>query len=96
LRYVAQVLYHDLVPTISTTDAAQLIDPPVTRHTVEREIRRGNLTAEKTAGQWIINDAEARRWAASFVKHREQRTRTLQPEQAPPGPDELPAGGPPR
>jgi hypothetical protein len=54
----------------------------VTRFTVEREIRRGNLTAEKVSGRWLIAEAEAERWAAGFVPYREQRERGLdvQPE----------------
>jgi hypothetical protein len=64
---------------LSTADTGRLTSPPVTRHTVEREIDRGNLQAEKTAGQWIIAEDEAKRWAASFVKYREQRARRRSP-----------------
>jgi len=37
-----------------------------TRHTVEREIGRGNLKAEMVGGRWVIDPAEAERWAAQF------------------------------
>lgn len=37
-----------------------------TRHTVEREIGRGNLKAEKVGRRWIIESGEAQRWAAQF------------------------------
>jgi hypothetical protein len=37
-----------------------------TRHTVEREIGRGNLKAEKVGGRWVIDPAEAERWAVQF------------------------------
>jgi len=37
-----------------------------TRHTVEREIRRGNLHAEKIGRTWVIEAAEAESWAAQF------------------------------
>ena len=37
-----------------------------TRHTVEREIKRGNLKGEKLGGVWVIEDTEAERWAAQF------------------------------
>lgn len=37
-----------------------------TRHTVEREIARGNLAAEKIGRTWVIEQAEADRWAAQF------------------------------
>ena len=47
--------------------------PTTTRFTVEREIRRGNLKAEKAGGRWLIEPAEAERWAKSFVPHAWQR-----------------------
>lgn len=37
-----------------------------TRHTVEREIKRGNLTAEMIGGRWLIESSEAQRWAVQF------------------------------
>lgn len=37
-----------------------------TRHTVEREIRRGNLQAEKIGRTWVIEQAEAERWLTQF------------------------------
>lgn len=54
---------------LTTTEAAALTDPPTTRFTVEREIGRGNLEAVKAGGRWIIDEDEARRWAAQFRKH---------------------------
>jgi hypothetical protein len=38
----------------------------ITRHTVEREIGRGNLKAEMVGGRWVIDPAEAERWSAAF------------------------------
>lgn len=76
LPHAAQLVTMIGMPrTISTTDAAKLTTPPTTRHTVKREIERGNLEAEKTAGQWIISEDEALRWAKTFKHHREQRDR---------------------
>jgi excisionase family DNA binding protein len=49
---------------LSTTEVAAKAD--TTRHTVEREIARGNLQAEKVGRTWVINPAEAERWAAQF------------------------------
>ena len=49
---------------LSTTEAAKLAR--TTRHTVEREIHRGNLRAEKAGRVWAIADDEAERWAAQF------------------------------
>jgi len=40
------------------------------RHTVEREIRRGNLSAQRVGRHWAINPWEARRWAAQFRPYR--------------------------
>jgi predicted GIY-YIG superfamily endonuclease len=54
---------------ISTTQAAALTVPPTTRFTVEREIKRHNLVAEKHGGTWVIEATEARRWAAQFKLH---------------------------
>ena len=36
------------------------------RHTVEREIGRGNLAAQKVGQTWAIEPAEAQRWAEQF------------------------------
>jgi excisionase family DNA binding protein len=47
----------------------------VSRHTVEREIGRGNLTAEKVGNRWAIAEAEAGRWAAQYRPYAEQRNR---------------------
>lgn len=49
---------------LSTTDLAAKVN--TTRQTVEREIERGNLTAEKVGRTWVIQQAEADRWAAQF------------------------------
>lgn len=40
-----------------------------TRWTVEREIHRGNLHAERAGRQWVIEPGEAERWAAQFKPH---------------------------
>jgi excisionase family DNA binding protein len=58
---------------LTTSEVAALAEPPVTRFTVEREIRRGNLTAEKAGGRWLIERDEAERWAQSFIAYRAQR-----------------------
>lgn len=63
--------------SLTATEVAAMPDDPVTRFTVEREIRRGNLAAEKAGGRWMIDQAEAERWAASYVPYREQRERYL-------------------
>ena len=49
---------------LNTTQAAALA--ATTPHTVKREIQRGNLQAEKVGGVWVIDPAEAQRWAAQF------------------------------
>jgi excisionase family DNA binding protein len=49
---------------LSTTQVAQLAG--TTRFTVEREIGRGNLAAEKVGRTWVIDPDEAKRWAAGF------------------------------
>jgi excisionase family DNA binding protein len=60
---------------LSTAQAAELAS--TTRYTVEREIRRGNLAAEKIGRTWVIEPAEAKRWAAQFKPyaglHRDRR-----------------------
>ena len=71
---------------LSTSEAAALTDPPTTRFTVEREIRRGNLEAEKVSGRWVIAEAEAKRWAASYVPFREQQERHNAPAAGTPAP----------
>jgi excisionase family DNA binding protein len=62
---------------LSTSEAAALAG--TTRFTVEREIRRGNLEAEKVSGRWLITEDEARRWAAGYEPFREQRQRHRAP-----------------
>lgn len=37
-----------------------------TRYTVEREIKRGHLQAQRLGRQWAINEADADQWAAQF------------------------------
>jgi excisionase family DNA binding protein len=49
---------------LTTTEVAAKAG--TTRYTVEREIRRGNLKAEKVGRQWAIQVDEADRWAAQF------------------------------
>jgi excisionase family DNA binding protein len=49
---------------LSTTKVAEMAD--TTRYTVEREIERGNLAAEKVGRTWVIQQDEADRWAAQF------------------------------
>ena len=65
---------------LSTSEAAALAG--TSRFTVEREIRRGNLEAEKVSGRWLIAEAEAKRWAASYVPFREQHERHETPPNA--------------
>jgi len=60
---------------LTTADTAKLTDPPTTRYTVEREIHRGNLKAEKAGRQWIIDPEEAERWAAQFKPYAGLRKR---------------------
>ena len=56
-----------MILVLSTTQATSLAS--TTRHTVEQEIKRGNLTAKKAGHTWVIDDAEAERWAAQFRPH---------------------------
>ena len=49
------------------------------RYTVEREIRRGNLTAQKAGRWWVIEEAEADRWAAQFKPYATQRNHPQHP-----------------
>jgi predicted site-specific integrase-resolvase len=58
---------------LTTTQLAE--KAKISRYTVEREIRRGNLKAEKLSGRWIVADDEAERWAAQFKTYAEQRDR---------------------
>lgn len=51
---------------MTTPEVATLANPPTTRHTVEREIRRGNIRATRFSRQWLIDLAEAERWASHF------------------------------
>lgn len=49
---------------LTTTEVAKLAG--TTRHTVEREIRRGRLTAGRVGRQYAIEPDEAQRWAAQY------------------------------
>lgn len=49
---------------LSTTAVAAMAK--TTRHTVEREICRGNLNAEKIGRTWVIENTDAEHWAAQF------------------------------
>ena len=64
-----------------TTDVAAMAS--TSRHTVEREIGRGNLAAVKKHGRWLIEDAEAERWAAGYQPYAAQRQRGRQARQHP-------------
>ena len=55
--------------SMTTTETGALAEPPVSRFTVEREISRGHLTAEKVGGRWLIDEDEARRWASAFRRY---------------------------
>ena len=52
---------------LTTTQAAALAG--TTRFTVEREIKRGHLAAQRTGRIWSIDPAEAKRWAAAFTPY---------------------------
>jgi predicted GIY-YIG superfamily endonuclease len=58
---------------LTTTEVGAKVG--ASRYTVEREIHRGNLTAEQFSGRWVIAVAEADRWAATFRRYAEQRDR---------------------
>ena len=49
---------------LSTADVAAMAN--TSQDTVEREIDRGNLAADKVGRTWVIEAAEAERWAAQF------------------------------
>ena len=49
---------------LTTTEVAAKVG--TTRYTVEREIRRGNLKAERLGRQWAVAEDEAERWGAQF------------------------------
>lgn len=53
-----------LFDVLTTTEVAYMAD--VSRHTVGREIRHGNLKAERIGRQWSIDLAEAERWRVQF------------------------------
>lgn len=71
-----QARYRDRMSRpLTTTEVAALTDPPTTRFTVEREIGRGNLAAQKVGGRWLTEAGEAQRWAAAYQPFAEQRQR---------------------
>ncbi|MGH3229172.1 MAG: hypothetical protein ACRDOA_11425 [Streptosporangiaceae bacterium] len=49
---------------LSTAHVAAMAQ--TSQDTVEREIERGNLAADKVGRTWVIEAAEAERWAAQF------------------------------
>ena len=53
---------------LTTTQVAALAG--TTRHTVEREIKRGNLAAERIGRQWAVLEHDAERWADAFTPYR--------------------------
>lgn len=67
-----QLAYDDWV--LNTAQAATLAG--TTLHTVKREIRRGNLRAEKVGNVWVIDPAEAQRWAGQFKPYAGLRKRS--------------------
>lgn len=67
---------------LSTAQVAALTSPPTTRHTVEREIHRGHLQAEKIGRTWVVDPAEAQRWAAQFRPYAGLRTDGGRPDAA--------------
>jgi excisionase family DNA binding protein len=75
LLSAAQACYLDRVLTTNQVAAKA----GVSRHTVDREIGRGNLAAEKVGTQWVITEAEADRWAAKYRPYAEQRDRPRTP-----------------
>ena len=58
---------------LTTTQVAALAG--TTRHTVEREIKRGNLAADRIGRQWAVGEHEAARWAQAFIPYAAQRAR---------------------
>lgn len=56
---VLAIVEQPMILVLSTTLVS------TTRHTVEQEIKRGNLTGHA----WVIDDAEAECWAAQFRPH---------------------------
>ena len=73
-----QACYLDRV--LTTTQVAA--NAGVSRHTVEREIARGNLAAQKVGTQWVIEETEADRWRAQYRPYAEQRDRPHAPPAA--------------
>lgn len=72
---VQAVIVAPMPRQLTTSEVAAMATPPTTRFTVEREIRRGRLHAEKAGGRWMIDQDEALHWATTFIPYREQRSR---------------------
>lgn len=72
---MAQPCYLDHV--LTTTEVAAKAN--TSRYTVDREIHRGHLAAEKVGNRWAIGEAEAARWAAEYRPYAEQRDRDRTP-----------------
>jgi hypothetical protein len=64
---VLAIVEQPMILVLSTTQATS--PASTTRHTVEQEIKRGNLTAKKAGHTWVIDDAGAKRRAAQFRPH---------------------------
>jgi hypothetical protein len=62
-------------PDMTTTETGALKD--VSRWTVLREIRAGNLEAHKAGGRWMVTHDDACRWAGAFEKHAWQRNQAF-------------------
>lgn len=60
-----QPVYDGLM--LSTPEVAALAG--TSRATVEREIHRGNVAAEKVGRTWVVAEDEAERWAAQFKRY---------------------------
>jgi excisionase family DNA binding protein len=64
---------------LTTTQVAAM--GKTSRFTVEREIARGNLAAQKVGRTWAIQPDEAERWAAQFLPNAGNRkTATDEPD----------------
>lgn len=74
---------------LSTADVAAMAH--TSQDTVEREIERGNLEADKVGRTWVIEAAEAGRWAAQFRpyaglrKHPDSQDGATEPQADEPG-----------
>jgi excisionase family DNA binding protein len=70
---------------LSTTQVGDLAG--CSRFTVERACRDGKLTAAKVGRNWVIEDAEGKRWADEYRPH----ARTGKKASAGPGAEADPA-----